>query len=475
MEVNRITGSIGGSSGPAPCAGAVNFTGKVPEIKDLLPKGGKVLNFMDKFKFLKGELGGILITALGTGLVAPIFIAHNPFAKPKPNATEEEKEDFKNTKKYTAMRQPISAVLAIVFQALALKPIDVFLEKIYNDPNYAKNLHTDVDQSVLNKSSYIERQVKKQMKAEGKSFKTKAGKEELAQRVKDIEAQQLSDVAQRLRNTGRIEVSGGRFIDDKTVAELVNGTINSYIEDAKSLKIDDKGLSFYSKRAEDLINNETALKDILSRMPETGNEAFLKTEIQNASNSELKTLLQEILDRPENIRIDRLKNSITRIDNIKEICGGTYDADKYLSHLIERNGELDKIITRLRASKIADVVNADPNTIRKAMNEAQTHCSFDGNNKFLKSFLDGTGTFKVKGSNILEKISADVSKAYKNLIDNKYRSNNQITKILIGILITLPITCNALNWVYPRFMKIFFPNLAGESKPEDKVEIGGGK
>lgn len=475
MEVNRITGSLGGTANSAVRKNSVNFTSKIPEVTELLPRGGKVLKIMDKFKFLKGELGGILITALGTGLVAPIFIAHNPFAKPKPDATEEEKEDFKNTKKYTAMRQPISAVLAIIFQALALKPIDVFLEKIYNDPNYSKNLHTDVDQSVLNKTSYIERQVKKQMKAEGKSYKTQAGKAELAQRVKDIETQQLSDVAQRLRDTGRIQVSGGRFIDDKTVAELVNETINSYIEDAKSLKIDNNGLSFYSKRAQDLVNNETSLRDILSRMPETGNEAFLKTEIQNASNPELKNLLQEILDKPENLRYDRLNNSVLRIENIKEACGGTYDADKYLSHLIERNSELDKTITKLKSAKIADVANADASIIKKALNDAQIHCSFDGNNKFLKSFLDGTGTFRAKGSNLLEKISKDVSSAYKKLVDNKYRGNNQITKVLIGVLITLPITCNALNWVYPRFMKTFFPSLAGESKPQDKVEIGGDK
>ena len=474
IKINEITSANAGTIKLNPNVVGSPSVLKTPKMDEFLPNGGKLLKIMDKFKFLKGELGGILITALGTGLVAPIFIAHNPFAKPKPDATEEEKDDFKKTKKYTAMRQPISAALAIVFQALALKPIDIFLEKLYNNPDYAKNLHKDVDQSVLNKSSYIERQIKKQMKAEGKSYKTKEGKAELAGRVKETEANQLSQLADKLKTTGKIKVSGGRFIDDKIVAQLVNDTIDSYINDAKALKIDNDGLTFYTKRASNLINNEKYLKDILARMPQKANDEFLKNEIQNANNSELKVLLQEISDKPEDMRLNRLKNSIKRIDNIKNICGGNYDADKYLNYLIERNSELDKTITHLNSSKIADISNADADIIKKAMRNAEIHCSFDGKNKLLTSMLEGTETFKIKGSDLIDKISKDISKAYKKLVENKYKSNNQITKVLIGVLITLPITCNVLNWVYPRFMKIFFPSLAGE-KQQDKVEIGGGK
>ena len=48
-----------------------------------------------------GEILNTVVTAVGTSVVAPIFIAGNPLSK----------ED-KETKWYSAMRQPISAVIA---------------------------------------------------------------------------------------------------------------------------------------------------------------------------------------------------------------------------------------------------------------------------------------------------------------------------------------------------------------------------
>ena len=47
---------------------------------------------MKKLEWLKGEIGGIIITAIGTGTVAPIFIAFNPFARAPKNATPDEKK-----------------------------------------------------------------------------------------------------------------------------------------------------------------------------------------------------------------------------------------------------------------------------------------------------------------------------------------------------------------------------------------------
>ena len=50
-----------------------------------------------------------------------------------------------------------------------------------------------------------------------------------------------------------------------------------------------------------------------------------------------------------------------------------------------------------------------------------------------------------------------------------------MTKIAVGVSVTLPITCTVLNWVYPRFMNIFFPNLAGVKKEADAKKFGGVK
>ena len=125
--------------------GTPNFTGMNinKEIMEQLPNK-TAIKVMEKFKWLKGELGGILITALGTGAVAPIFIAYNPFVKAPKDATKEQKEDVENTKKYTAMRQPVSAVLAVLIQTSILKPIDKGLAILFNNPKYDKNVCINV-------------------------------------------------------------------------------------------------------------------------------------------------------------------------------------------------------------------------------------------------------------------------------------------------------------------------------------------
>ena len=76
----------------------------------------------------------------------------------------------------------------------------------------------------------------------------------------------------------------------------------------------------------------------------------------------------------------------------------------------------------------------------------------------------------------MKKIYKDITKGYKNVIEKRYKGFNQISKIAIGLCITLPISCTALNWVYPRFMDLFFPKLSGKKKDDSKkVENGGGK
>ena len=166
MKIDKINQNYSASSRQSNITRAgssTNFTGTSSinkDIMDLLPDK-TAIKVMKKFEWLKGELGGILITALGTGAVAPIFIAFNPFVKAPKNATKEQKEDVENTKKYTAMRQPVSAVLAVLIQTSILKPIDKGLEALFNNAKYAKNLWLSLDQSSLSKKSYIKKINKK--------------------------------------------------------------------------------------------------------------------------------------------------------------------------------------------------------------------------------------------------------------------------------------------------------------------------
>lgn len=239
-----------------------SLTGITPEIAsdtdklvEFLLKNKKARAFINKFKSWQGELGGIMITAIGTGLIAPLSIAFNPFVKSKPNATEEEKKELDNTKKYTAMRQPISAALAILFQAGALKPIDKIVNEMTNSPD-AKRFWVVLDRSALQNKAYLERTITQEMKKEGTTYPDKkAFKAELAKRVKAREAEQMTKLADGLAETGKIQI-GERSFDNKSVAEILNAQIDAYAEKAKHFKINDEGLDFYKNRANTLISNE---------------------------------------------------------------------------------------------------------------------------------------------------------------------------------------------------------------------------
>lgn len=507
MKVESINRNFA-SSNPHKKNVQPNFKGGLgtltEQITNALP-GRKAITKMKNLEWLKGEIGGILITAIGTGLVAPIFIGFNPFVKAPKGSSEEQKKDVANTKIYTAMRQPISAVLAILFQVSALKPIDKFLDMILNNPEYSKNLSLHIDQSALNNKSYLKTITQKELKANGikkpsilgifkngysKTMEQRAEYDKLiSTKIAEKAEEQLNRLSENFVATGKIKI-GERYLDNPTLAQLINKQIDDYIGDAQQLKIDNNGLTYYTKRANTLISNEEHLRDIFSEIPyeeiaKTNDEIRLKelykqTEIKlkdilnKETNPEVKELLQEILDKPENIRASRISRTLKRIDTIKHACPEGFTIDNYLNAMSLRNAELDRTITKLKLSKIIDPLKANNATITEAINNVIENCRFKPSDELLKSILHDTDTFDSDTERLTKKIHKDITKLYKKLVENKYKAPNQIIKILIGVFITLPITCNALNWVYPRFMELVFPKISGVKKGEAQ-KAGGDK
>ncbi|MBD5403316.1 hypothetical protein HDR58_11050 [bacterium] len=457
----------------------------------------KAIDVMNSIKWLKGELGGILITAFGTGLVAPVFIAFNPFVKAPEDATPEKKEDIENTKKYTAMRQPISAVLAGIFQAGALGPIDRFLEKITNDPKYSKSWWVTLDQSALNKRSYLERTIKNKMKNEDVQYdSSKDFKKELARRVDIEEAQQIKAVAQNLKKNGTIMI-GDRPVKNQTVAELINEQISSYIDDAKQLQIDEKGLEFYTKRSKELVTNEDYFKQLFKNMPTNDNkalESYIKNAMDSTDNADIKTILKEILDHDESVRASRCQNTITRINTIKHACDGHYTPEAYLESMKARNADIDNIIKNLEdlyigtprqikvkqdgkeiLKTVYDVPkDVDAKTVQETAENLVNNCHYNHSNTKLHRVLDRSGTFRSNMTELKDKIYTDIVKGYKKFVDDNYKGFSQMSKVAIGVCITLPITCTLLNWVYPRFMELCFPKISGVKKDKVEEEKNGG-
>ncbi len=475
-----------------------SFTGGASYTKEITDGlyHAKTIRRMESLKWLKGEIGGILITALGTGMVAPIFIGFNPFVKPPKNATPEQKEETQNTKLYTAMRQPISAVLAILFQASVQKYIDKGLDKVFNDPEIAKYARVNLDQSRLNTESRIKDTIDKEMKQEGKKkpsairalFSKKAEQERNAYkddfnaRVKARKESQLDKIASEFEITGKI-TPGKNSMPDSKIAELVNNQIDEYIRGARKLQKSAEGMiPRYLDRADIIIKNKETLNRILNPIINKGSVTVeeLDTLIaQNKDNSGVKLLLEEIKNKPEDLRMHRIKRTIDRIGLIENLCDGNYERDIYRQKLIERNNVLEDIISQLSEQKIKDPKAADANSIKDAIDKIAKICNFEKRPDAEKEILRNTDMFGNKFETIKSKIFKDVTTRYKKLVERNYTSWNQFTKIGVGVLITLPITCTALNWVYPRFMEIFFPKLAGVKKAQqaqkEQAQVGGDK
>ena len=138
--------------------------------------------------------------------------------------------------------------------------------------------------------------------------------------------------------------------------------------------------------------------------------------------------------------------------------------------MMERNGELDNIIKNLEACKIKDMTSAKPSDIQKAIQKAIDSCHFDGKNPLQTSILHDAKTFGTNKEKLSTKIYKDIAKGYKKFVQKSYKSHNQIWKIAIGVCITLPITCNVLNWVYPRFMNWTFPELSKSKVKKKQLE-----
>ena len=197
---------------------------------------------------------------------------------------------------------------------------------------------------------------------------------------------------------------------------------------------------------------------------------FLNNLLSKETVPEVKELIEEILARPEDIQANRIQRTLSRIDYIKKMCNGTYSEKAYLEAMSLRNGYMDEIITKLKLNKITDLTNISDNGIRETLEKITESCKFDVNNEKLKSILHDTDTFDFNKESLSKKIHKDITKQYKDLLKNKYKGVNQLIKIAVGVCITLPITCNALNWVYPRFMRIAFPKLAGVKDKKNKVK-----
>lgn len=208
--------------------GAVNprkwaqYLTREQEVKtELLKHMPKPIQMLDKMKNFVGEVPNIIITALGTGLVAPFFIKHNPLSK----ADED-------TRTYSAWRQPVSAVLAVATQVSMVAPFNNLLTNMTNKGEfeflakgnkYNKSAYQDIE--------FLEKVVKKE--------NPNLSKEEVTKLAKKRQYTQLEDMLESLYhdNTVKYTANGKPVrLNPEEMNELLEKTANGMLEKAKGPK-----------------------------------------------------------------------------------------------------------------------------------------------------------------------------------------------------------------------------------------------
>jgi len=438
----------------------------------------------------------------------------------------------------------------VLFQAGVQPFINRFLDYCTNNAEAAKKWWLFLDQSAINKTSYLERNIKADMKQEVKdkklnlnelAYKAKlaeeikvdmdkqmadgtlsidnkkaydkelekrvkaefekrseektvnfgditskdrkaAFKSELSKRVSDEHKAQIKNMASILKKEGTIKI-GERAVDFETMAKLLNKQIDAYIKDAENLKILEyskgpfRGMDFYQKRGYDLVTNEDEFRRIfakenlppLVKHPSKEDikklDDLLEKEIKNAKNDEIKEILKEIyaVEDPV-VKRSKCNTTIDRIVCVKDLCKGNVTSDNYGQIMKDQNNELNMKIKEFEALKV-DPKKATKEQLCEVMETLIEKCRYEDDNKLLKAVIkENSQVFSTVKKDLQGKIYKDLVDTYQTLVKSRFTGVSQALKVLVGVCITLPISCNALNWVYPRFMEMFFPGLAGTKK-----------
>ena len=201
----------------------------------------------------QGEHFNNAVTAVGTAGVAPIFIINNPLAK----------EDI-NTKKYTAARQPISAIITLAGQVPVMMAYNQLLDNYVTEhrldrcdlhaappKSYYKSLCSEQTKKfLLENPEYIGNIKKSELnqlfyeKAKNNAFYNELSKLRKVMHNIDFEGKEnFKQVANQLKSAmndaGFIKTEAMISPKDYEIAE--KQILQDYLADKHSVKFDDKG------------------------------------------------------------------------------------------------------------------------------------------------------------------------------------------------------------------------------------------
>lgn len=451
-----------------------------------------------------GEIQNQLINAVGTGLIAPLFIKFNPLS-----------ETDEDTRTYTAWRQPVSAVLAVGTQCAIVKPFNDIIRWM-SDIGY---LGSKYNASLFPSENYITKLIKEENPG------VKYTKEELKNEIKNRKTNYDKQLKEMIENDKivfkKTDTHGVSNLEmsDKEFKQLFRETIDSIIkaEEKERLNAIENKLPKQIRRNLFYHNNPEESKAVLQRISskitqsysqydldadktaalyeDLNNEfkaviADLKKEAKtNPAKKDVNAELINIVTELKNRNTDKDASAIrildkkidTMIDNINLMASKKTTReiiDHVDAHIFTRTNSIDEVISTLtdirkrldkngitvkEAQQIIDEkVTTSESSIRsmlkaKGLTESEIRVS--------PELTESIGSrLKQKAGSMASCIADQMKKQAKSNIDGYKRWTG------LGVsLAILPVTCWMLNKIYPWFMDMAFPTLSNkQGKNNDK-------
>jgi len=279
-------------------------------IKKDFPLVPRTLFWLNKHN---GEIAKNIVIAIGTAFVAPIFIAFNPFSK----------ED-KETKIYSAWRQPLSAVLSLGAAIGANMQFNRLSEKAASIGKLG-----DIDLRSTPADSYLKAIIKK----ENPKISAKDLEDKIATRKMDIFKAKVEEARKSMANAEitKEQLIGRKAFDEamKEVEKTCKNELATMSKpDAKKFKHSKAMDIAYHKIKQEL--KEEALKKLTIRQykqeGKTVSEAIeiATKELAATKDKTLTTRYKAIIDQLEAIKAYEAHHGKLDFSTLKNL-GSTYD------------------------------------------------------------------------------------------------------------------------------------------------------
>ena len=472
----------------------------------LVPKDIKTFYALGKNN---GENLNNIVTAVGTAGVAPIFIRFNPLSDEDPKV-----------KAYSALRQPLSACLALGIQLPVMTTYNYLLDKWAESgkvrridlsakppenvlKTYAKSRYNQELREYFAAGNSVEDMNKKFFKGRNKQ-----------QYIEDIiqEARNNIFYAQRDRmrrlakadlpiTTSVLRDANGKVID------WFHPTKLEEIKDLEYVRPDElnkaRNAAFPEVLREMGVDtNDKSLFDI--KMDWTADDPYAKFEKMKKGEIEIPDSLKDFKKsavkkalKKSNVKYSDFKKQLESAaeekainfvkKDIAEEIAVKVETSKAFNKLSEKfSKEVDRILNdpsiRTADKKPTiykteiDIVNSYIENIKEQISKTDDAKEIKKLNRVIEKLKDKKiNEIRYHGSTY-DEVARSVKvkrwlKAEINRREGVFKNFKKLSGLLFGLAI-LPFTCGLLNWAYPRFMEKFFPKLC-DAKAQAKKEQEG--